>query len=76
MESLTPSVRSWPRLCENSEQKNNMLTRVLCFIFCNTLLTNNRTLMRVFGRSLSPKIVFPQPGPIVAVGQDLFLCQG
>ena len=57
------NVRFWPRLCENSEQKNNRLTRVLCFIFCSTLLNYNCTLMRVFSGLRLSKIVFPRPGP-------------
>jgi len=65
---LSDSFR--PRLCENSERKNNMLMRVLCFIFCNTLLAYNRTPMRVFGRSLSPKIVFPRPGSLAVISQQ------
>ena len=36
--------------------------RVPHFTFCNILLAYNRTLVRVFGRSLSPKTVSPRLG--------------
>ncbi len=49
-------------LYENSEQKNSMLMRALCFIFYKEFVTCNYILLCVFSGHRSIKIVLTQLG--------------